>query len=99
MKLDNGVVYLAKKIPVNGKKYSRFFPFDRNFVGPVADPFSSQMVVRVVVAGRTVTEFHVFVQFLAAWFDISQILCGSFMHIACPQSSVFSAIYTMFPAR
>ena len=74
-------MYLAKKIPVNGKKYSRFFPFDRNFVGPVADPFSSQMVVWVVVAGRTVTEFHVFVQSLANFLiyikDKQSALCGS----------------------
>jgi len=47
---------MAKKIPVKGKKYSRFFPFDRNIVGSVADPFSSQMVVRAVIASGTVTE-------------------------------------------
>jgi hypothetical protein len=52
----------AKKIPAKGKRYSRSFPFDRNFAGPVSRPFSSKLVVWAFGSTITVTETRGFVQ-------------------------------------
>jgi hypothetical protein len=52
-----------KKNPVKGKRYSRSFPFDRNFAGSVSRPFSSKLVVWAGVATITVTESNSIVQY------------------------------------